>query len=253
MYNDWFTIGGLTIHGYGVMIGIGILAAFWLASRLGKRFGLDTDQIDNIIFVVLAAGYAGAKLTYCLVNWNQFITDPLSVLGSGGWVVYGGIICGFLGGYLYCRKKNLDFMKYFNVMIPCASLAQGFGRIGCFLAGCCYGKQTSAWYGVTFPAQSLGPGEGISVIPTQLISSAGDFLLMILLYLNLTKGKHPEYTGGYYLMGYSLGRFFIEFLRGDTARGFFGALSTSQVIAVFTFLLGAWLINRRQKEGEQAI
>ena len=253
MYNDWFKIGSLTIHGYGVMIAIGIFAAFWLASKLGRRFGLNGDYVDNLILITLAAGYAGAKLTYCLVNWKQFISDPLSVLGSGGWVVYGGIICGFLGSLAYCRYKKIDFMKYFNTMIPCASLAQGFGRIGCFFAGCCYGKETTSALGVTFPANSLGPGEGIKVLPTQLFSSAGDFLLMYLLYLNLTKGKHPEYTGGFYLMGYSLGRFFIEFLRGDTARGFFGALSTSQVIAIFTFLLGAWIINNTQKKGETVI
>lgn len=253
MYNDWLTIGGITIHGYGVMIAVGIFAAFLLSSKLAKQFGLDSDQVDNLILVVLASGYAGAKVIYCLVNWDQFVSDPLSVLGSGGWVVYGGIICGFLGSLVFCRRKKLDFMKYFNTLVPCVSLAQGFGRIGCFFAGCCYGKETSGWYGVSFPADSLGPGPGISVVPVQLISSAGNFLLAFLLYMNLRKGKHPEYTGGFYLMGYSLGRFFIEFLRGDTARGFFGPLSVSQAIAVFVFLLGAWLINRLQKEGETVL
>lgn len=239
MYNNWFTIGPLTVHGYGVMIAIGILAAFWLAEKLAKEHGLDAEKIDSFIFFVIIFGYACSKLLYCITVFDQFLADPMSVLGSGGWVVYGGVLGGILGAYLWCRKYGWDFKKHFEVLMPCVALAQGFGRIGCFFAGCCYGIKSNVM-GVSFPVDSLCP-VGHPVIPTQLIMSAGDFLIFFLTYHNLKKGKHPERTGAMYLILYSFGRFMIEFIRGDINRGFVGVLSTSQFIALFVFIAGLWL------------
>ena len=253
MFNDWLTIGPVTIHGYGVMIAIGILSAFWMAEKLAKKYDLNTDKIDNLVFIIVIFGYVCAKLVYCLTVFDQFIKDPMSVLGSGGWVVYGGIIGGVIAGWVYCRKINADFVHYFNVLAPCIPLAQGFGRIGCFFAGCCYGVETHSWFGVSFPAGSLGPGAGISVVPTQLIMAAGDFLIFAFLYFRLTKRGKIDDNAAWYLMLYSAGRFMIEFIRGDVVRGFIGPLSTSQFIAVFVFLFGAWLIWHRQRKAEASI
>ncbi|MCR5794778.1 MAG: prolipoprotein diacylglyceryl transferase [Solobacterium sp.] len=246
MHNDWLKIGGLTIHGYGVMIALGILAAFVLAEKLAEKKDLDKDNIDNMIFFCLVLGYICAKLTYVIVTFDEFIKDPLSVLGSGGWVVYGGIIGGVFAGWLWCRKHNWDFMHYFNVLIPCVALAQGFGRIGCFFAGCCYGMETDLPIGLVFPPGSLAPA-GVRLLPTQLMSSLFDFILFFILYRNLMKGRHPEKTAALYLVIYSAGRFLIEFVRGDAARGFIGVLSTSQLIALFTGALGIYLITRNNK------
>lgn len=249
MYNDWFHIGPVTIHGYGVMIALGILAAFYVCESLGKKHGLETEKIDNLVFICLAAGWGCSKLFYCLTNWKTFLQNPLAVLGSGGWVVYGGIIGGILGAMAYAKKNRWNFMKYFNTLICSVALAQGFGRLGCFLAGCCYGRETSH-FGVVFPEGSLAPA-GVPLIPTQLISSALDFLLFFILWRNLEKGKHPEDTGALYLMLYSIGRFMIEFIRGDEIRGYIGPFTTSQFIALFLFLLGAYLIWRRQRREEK--
>lgn len=249
MWNDWLTIGPFTVHGYGVMIAVGILFAFWLAEKQADRYGLEKDRIDNFILFVIAFGYACSKLTYCLVNFKQFMTDPLSVLGSGGWVVYGGVLGGILGAYLWCKKNKWDFMEYFNVLIPCVPLAQAFGRIGCFFAGCCYGIETNAWYGVTFPEGSLGPGPHVHVVPTQLISSFGDAMIFVILFFVILK-KHKNDTAAWYLILYSAGRFMIEFLRGDLERGSVWLFSTSQWISIFAFLLGAGLIYYRQKKTE---
>ena len=225
MYNDWLKIGPVTVHGYGVMIAIGILAAFWLSEKLARRHGLDAEKMDSFVFFVIIFGYACSKILYCITVFDQFLSDPFSVLGSGGWVVYGGILGGILGAYLYCRTHGWDFIRHLNVLIPCVALAQGFGRIGCFFAGCCYGIQTDSVIGVSFPVESLCP-VGHPVIPTQLIMSAGDFLIFFILMHNLEKGKHPDNTGAMYLILYSLGRFMIEFIRGDINRGFVGILST---------------------------
>ena len=135
--------------------------------------------------------------------------------------------------------------------MPGVAFAQGCGRIGCFLAGCCYGKETSAWYGVTFPADSLAPA-GVSLIPTQLISSAGDFLFALILFvlqrrLYKKNGKTSGAVAGVYLMLYAVGRFLIEFLRNDP-RGSVGVLSTSQFIAIFMFAAGAVLFGASMRK-----
>ena len=252
MFNDWFSIGPLTVHGYGVMIAVGILAASWLAAKLCKEYKLDYENIDSFIIFVIVIGYAFSKLTYCLTVFDQFLGDPLSVLGSGGWVVYGGILGGLLAALIWCKWKKWKFMDYFQVLMPCVSLAQGFGRIGCFFAGCCGGAVTDAWYGIQFPATSLAWNTTQKIIPTQLLSSAGDFLIFAFLMYNLKKGKHPEDTGAWYLILYSVGRFLIEFLRGDLIRGGIGPFSTSQFISLFVVVLGAYMIwNRQRKEEKQ--
>lgn len=252
MFNDWFSIGPLTVHGYGVMIAVGILAASWLATKLCKEYKLDYENIDSFIIFVIVIGYAFSKLTYCLTVFDQFLSDPLSVLGSGGWVVYGGILGGLLAALIWCKWKKWKFMDYFQVLMPCVSLAQGFGRIGCFFAGCCGGVVTDAWYGIQFPATSLAWNTTQKIIPTQLLSSAGDFLIFAFLMYNLKKGKHPEDTGAWYLILYSVGRFLIEFLRGDLIRGGIGPFSTSQFISLFVVVLGAYMIwNRQRKEEKQ--
>lgn len=252
MFNDWFSIGPLTVHGYGVMIAVGILAASWLATKLCKEYKLDYENIDSFIIFVIVIGYAFSKLTYCLTVFDQFLSDPLSVLGSGGWVVYGGILGGLLAALIWCKWKKWKFMDYFQVLMPCVSLAQGFGRIGCFFAGCCGGPVTDAWYGIQFPATSLAWNTTQKIIPTQLLSSVGDFLIFAFLMYNLKKGKHPEDTGAWYLILYSVGRFLIEFLRGDLIRGGIGPFSTSQFISLFVVVLGAYMIwNRQRKEEKQ--
>lgn len=248
MWNDWFSIGPITIHGYGVMIAIGILFAFYIAGKLAKENGLDPTKVDGLVFACVFGGFIGAKLVYILTVWNDFLKDPWLVIASSGFVVYGGIIAGILIGYLYCRKHHISFMNYFNYCIPAVAIAQAFGRIGCFFAGCCYGIPTDAWYGVKFPANSLGPGADIAVIPTELISSVGNFVIFALLLWNLKHGKHKEDTGAWYLILYGIGRFLIEFLRGDTIRGQIWIFSTSQFISIFVFLFGAYLIYRRQKK-----
>lgn len=247
MFNNWLTIGSVTIHGYGVMIAVGVILAFLIDEKLCDKFGLDGERIDTMIFAVLIGGYACSKALYCIIEWETFLESPMSVLGSGGWVVYGGIIGGLLTAYLFCKIHKWNFMDYFNVVVTSVALAQAFGRIGCFFAGCCYGIETDAFFGVTFPSGSLAPA-GVKLVPTQLIMSAGDFLIAGICYRNLTKGKHPEDTGALYLILYSVGRFFVEYIRGDL-RGEVGVFSTSQFISLFIFVLGAGLINYRQKKG----
>ncbi len=252
MFNDWFSIGPFTVHGYGVMIAIGILAAFYVAEKLADKNGLSKSHVDNLVFTVLISGYLVSKLTYVLVNFEAFLKDPMSVLGSSGWVVMGGLIGGILGAYVYSKINKIDFFAYFNLFMPSVALAQAFGRIGCFFAGCCYGAETTSKFSLVFPKGSLAPS-GVHLIPTQLISSFGDFVLFIILYKIYTNEDTKKETSAWYLILYSIGRFLVEFLRGDIERGTIGNLSTSQFLSVFTLLIGViYLIKiRKNKVGNK--
>lgn len=245
MYNDWFTIFGVTVHGYGVMIALGFLAAFLLSSLRAKGRGLSTDIITDLVLICLICGFAGGKLLYIIVEFDRFLQDPLQVLGSSGFVVYGGLILALLGAMVYCKRKKLNFLACFDVAAPAVALAQAFGRIGCFFAGCCYGRPTDAWFGITFPAGSLAPS-GVSLIPTQLFSAGGDLLLAVLLLLIDHRRHKDGALGGLYLIGYGLGRFAIEFLRNDP-RGNIAFLSTSQFVSLLFVPAGLYLLLRKTK------
>lgn len=246
MHNDWFQIGPFTVHGYGVMMAVGILSAIALAERLSKKHGLEYKKIDNFAFVTIISGFLCAKLLYVLTVLPQFFQNPLSVLGGGGWVVYGAIIGGLLGAYWYCKKHGWDYVKVLNIIIVTLPLAQAIGRIGCYFAGCCYGIETDAWYGVLFPKESLCP-TGHKVIPTQILMAIGDYIIFVILYYRLEKLKKIDKNVAVYLILYSAGRFFMEFIRGDRARGFVGVLSTSQFVGIFAFLFGLILYFRKSK------
>ena len=239
MYNDIFTIGRFTIHGYGLMIGIGVVCAILLAQVRAKKKGLSTDTFYSIALLALIFGFIGAKLLFCLVEFKAVIENPRLILSGDGFVLYGGIIGGVVAVMVYCRVKKVSFLQYFDLAAPSIALAQGFGRIGCFLAGCCYGRQTDSWFCLVFHNSQYAPN-GVKLLPTQLISSAGDFLITLVLLLYARKDRKRGKTGGLHLILYSVGRSAVELLRADY-RGAVGPLSTSQFISIFILLLGVLL------------
>ena len=142
-------------------------------------------------------------------------------------------------------------LSYLDLALPSVALAQGFGRIGCLLAGCCYGQETDSAFCIVFQNSAYAPN-GVPLVPTQIISSVLNFLHFGLLILFAKKWKKGEgqVTGLYFAL-YSAGRFVLEFFRGDLERGNVGALSTSQFIAIFAFLFGAALFVWAGKRGAQ--
>lgn len=228
---DLFSIGPVTIHGYGLMIGIGVILCIILAGKRAKQNNLSEDAIIDIAIYGLIFGFLGAKLLFMLIEWRTLIKDPLSVIGSEGFVVYGGIIAGVIAAIVYCRIKGLKFLKYFDIASASIALAQGFGRIGCLLAGCCYGRETHSHFGIVFPEGAMAPA-GVALIPTQIISSLGNFVIMTLLLIHYKHRKKDGDTGFVYMLLYGIGRFFVEFLRNDD-RGAVGIFSTSQFISLF--------------------
>ena len=243
MYNDLLSIGPVTIRGYGLMIGLGIVAAILLGEYRAKKRGLNGEAIYGLTFFAVVTGFVAAKLLFILTQWENFLKNPKAYLSFEGFVVFGGIIGAILSLYLYCRVKKLDLLDYLDLMAPSVALAQAFGRVGCFLAGCCYGRETDSCIGVVFTHSAYAPN-GVKLLPTQLFMSAGDLLLMLILLWYSSKKRMKGRTTMLYLILYSLGRFALEFLRNDN-RGTVGILSTSQFIGILTAIAGAigyWII-----------
>lgn len=256
MKNDLLTIGPFTVHTYGLMIAIGIIAALKVAEYRADKRNLDKDKIWNLTIISGVGGIICAKLLYILIEIKEVIKDPKILLElTNGFVVYGGIIGGVLLGFIYCKKNNLDFLKYFDLAVPSVALAQGFGRIGCFFAGCCYGKVTSGPFAIVYH-DSLSAPNGVRLIPTQLMFSGLNFLHFFILIILAKRIKTDGQVSALYIIFYSVGRFIMEYFRGDLDRGNVGLLSTSQFISVFMFLIGCGMFAyrylmtryRRQKE-----
>ena len=250
MQIDLFKIGPLTVHGYGAMIALGIFISYLIVMHQTKVKGYDENHVFNIVIISIITGILGSKIFYVLLNIKELIKDPVSVIGSEGFVVYGGIIIGTLCGYLYCRLKNLDFMRHASLILSVVPLCQCFGRIGCFMAGCCYGKETSSSLCVVFPENSMAPA-GVPLIPTQLMSSLGNFIIFCIVFNIFKTCKYEKYTVPIYLCLYSIGRFMIEFLRGDEGRGWVMGLSTSQFISIFILIVGIVLYIRVMSEQDR--
>lgn len=241
MKNELFSIGPFTVYGYGVMIAAGIFAGYFVSDFRAKRQRLDRDQVFYLILSCVLGGLVGSKLLFWMTEWRALLEDPSRILNLGdGFVVYGGILGGILTGYGYCRWKRLSFLKYFDLLMPSVALAQGFGRIGCLLAGCCYGRETGSVLHITFQNSSFAPN-GIPLVPTQIYSSVLDFLHFAVLLWIAGHKKGDGQVAGWYLIFYSIGRFLLEFFRGDLARGSVGILSTSQFIGIFTLAGGIGL------------
>ena len=246
MHPILFTLGPLTIYTYGVMMVAAFLAGTWLAAHAAEALpaqlrAISAEQMLDFTSLSLLSGLAGGRLLYILLQWRVFLEAPLEVfaLWHGGLVWYGGFLGGMLGAWFYTRASRLSYLRVMDQFIPFLALGHAIGRVGCFFNGCCYGRPTTAWYGVTFPGQMK------AVLPTQLFESAGLFFLYIALRLLQRPAvlRAPGKVLGAYLMGYAALRFSLEYSRGDQAIWWMG-LTLAQLISVAAGLLGVGLLIR---------
>lgn len=233
-----FDLFGVTFSSYGVMCALGIVFSLCLALFRTKKASLRTEYAFVTFTFALAFGLAGAFFTHMIVSYS--IQDLLSLLSRGaffeeyspGFVYYGGFIFGALGAYLASKVLHFHLLDYSASLIPALPLAHAFGRVGCFLAGCCYGIECP--FGVIYPPNSSAPAY-ISLFPVQLLESALLIAICVFLCLYLKKGTKNALRA--YVLMYAPTRFFIEFLRGDMHRGIFLHLSTAQWTSLILLLL----------------
>lgn len=243
MYPTLFTIGPFTVHSWGAFLALGFVVTLIFLRARAKKEGLSPDLISDLAFLVLLSGIVGARIFYILTSLSYYIEHPLEVfmVQRGGLVFYGGFISGALVGVAFVRIKKLPLLKMLDLFAPYVALGQAFGRIGCFLNGCCFGKKTEAFWGIHFPH------EEIARHPTQLYS-AGKMLIIFGLLLFLRRRK--RYDGElflYYIIFYSAARFAVEFLRADTLHLILG-FTIAQLISipVFFISLSAYIANSKR-------
>ncbi len=243
MRPELFSIGSFTVYSYGFMIAVGLALGLVIAEKRAPKVGLEPDHVFNILIAMIIGGALGGKLLYWIVEWKAVMEDPSMLLDFGnGFVIYGALFGGVLGIWIYSRIKKVSFIKYLDLAMPSVAFGQCFGRIGCFLAGCCYGKETDSWFHVVFHNSRIAPN-GVPLIPTQLISAGADMLHFFILIWIAKRFKGDGQVAGFYMIFYSIGRTLIEMLRDDP-RGAVGGLSTSQFISLFILILGVILVVR---------
>ena len=251
MHPVLYRIGSVTIYTYGVLVAAGVLSGLWLARRRAPAAGLDPERVWNLGVYMTLAALAGAKLWLVAFYWDYYIANPreiftLSTLQSGG-VWYGGLLTAIGVAVLYGRWAKLRFLPLADVYVAPLALGHSLGRLGCFAAGCCWGKPTAVPWAVTFTntyaAQFVGVPLGVPLHPTQLYEAAAEFtIFLILMHL----GQRQRFTGqlfASYAMLYGGARGAIELVRGDPGRTmlFGGAFSFMQVVSIALIILGAWL------------
>lgn len=257
MHPTLFKIGSFELASYGLMTALGYGAAcMYLVPRL-KKINLDKDTFWNLIFITFLGALIGAKLLFVLLNWNQLGATAAQKFSTiirdfrYGFVFFGGMITAVCALTIYIKKKKLPFFKVADFMIVGLPLGHALGRIGCLLAGCCYGRPTSLPWGVTFtdPHSLVAPELlGLPLHPTQLYESIANLILFFFLHKLYNKPHKDGMILLMYVACYSLLRFCIEFFRGDYRGIFVLGLSPSQWIAVCISLaaFSTWLILTKQ-------
>jgi phosphatidylglycerol:prolipoprotein diacylglycerol transferase len=250
MYPRLFTIpkflgiGPLTLHTYGVLMATALLVALWVAARQARRAGLDPARVTDLGIYALIAGLVGGKLALLLIDWRTYLERPrelLALLQSAG-VFYGGFVLALVLTLWYVRRARLPLWPTLDVLAPAVAIGQAIGRVGCFFAGCCYGRPWTGPWAVTFrdvyATRQVGTPVDIPLHPTQLYESAGTLLLFLALIWLAPRKKFHGMVILTYAAGYASLRFVIEFYRGDAIRGslFHGALSTSQFVALLVLI-----------------
>lgn len=254
MHPILFKVGPLTIHTYGVLVAAGFLLGLSLAIRQAKKEGISSNKIVDLGFYMLIAAIIGSRVLFVIINSAYYFKNPIAIfrIWEGGLMFYGGVLLAVPTAIWYMRKNELGIWSTADLFAPSISIGHAVGRLGCFAAGCCYGKPAEGLpWAVTFINSESLARTGIPLHPTQLYESAGEFINFLIL---ITLRRYQSFKGQLfwtYILLYSILRFTVEFFRGDEVRGFmYGGLSISQGISIIMFtgaIVG--LMVFRKKEG----
>jgi len=245
---------------YALMAVLGFVIAGFFCILEGKRKKIDVNDFI-ILFLVIALGILlGGHILYAITNFDEiiYLFQNLEKVTSfkmlfnilriifGGSVFYGGLIGAFIAILIYQRCKKVKLTKEIDIIAVAIPLFHFFGRIGCFLTGCCYGIEST--FGFVYHNSLMEAANHVKRLPIQLIEASFNLGLFIFLFYGLRKNKFENKIIYIYLIIYPIGRFIFEFFRGDEIRGFFLGLSTSQIISIFLFVFSLLkLILKKRK------
>ena len=257
MHPILFKIGPLTIHSYGFFMALGVAAGLGLLYRQARRRGLDANRLIDAAFYIMIVSLVGAKLILFLGDFSYYVSHPKELLwiARSGGVFQGGLAFGVLFALWYFRKYKLPTWKIADVVAPALALGHGFGRIGCFLAGCCYGRACRLPWAANFQDAYAHSLTGVPIHqdlhPVQLYEAVLNFGNALVLYLLLRRNKTDGRVFSFYVINYAVIRFFTEMFRGDhSASGYlfegpsaYLSLSVSQGFCLVALAAGLILLR----------
>ena len=235
MFPTLISLGPLTIHTYGLLVAVGFVAGLSVTIRLGKDQGIGSQQVLDMAFFMAAAGLVGSRLLYVAMKWEYFGSHPIDILmiWRGGLVFHGAVLGAILALFWYTRKRDLSFWDAGDLWAPGTALGLAIGRIGCFMAGCCYGKPTDHPFAVVFThPESLAP-LNVPIHPTQLYASALSVTIFVILIFIHRKKKYAGQVVLWFMLLHSFARLVVERFRGDD-RGLIAAtqMTPTQLTAI---------------------
>jgi len=244
-----------------VLVSLGVLIGLWISVRNSAKLGINPDRAWDLGILVVLCGIVGSKALYIINEWSHYAANPsdifsVSTLQAGG-VFSGGLIAALLAATWYMRRHGLPALRTTDAFAPGLALGHAIGRIGCFTAGCCYGKETHHWWGVTFTSlfanQNAGTPLNVPLEPTQLFEAAVEFANFLFLMWLLKRRKFDGQVFATFAIIYGVARFFLEYLRDDPGRGsvFGGMITGTQLIAIG--LVGGGLLIWWYKSGTKPV
>ena len=255
MHPILFEVGNWPVYSYGVLLAAAYLAGLQLAVIRARKSGMDGARVMDLGIYLIIAALVGAKLMLVIVDFDHFRSQPgelLSLVRAGG-VFYGGLIFAFAVGMWLVRRYKLPVWKAADAYAPGIALGHVIGRLGCLLAGCCYGKPTDLPWGVTFTspvaAANVGTPLGIPLHPTQLYDAGAELLILAFLLIFEKRGRpFAGRTFWLYMLLYAISRFVVEMFRGDD-RGTMAGLSTSQIVSLLVVPAAIVMLMRLSRRG----
>lgn len=244
MHSIAFKIGSITIHWYGVFVALGFFAGLWTASRRARMAGITREEVFDIGPWLIVGGIAGGRILYVMSYWReQFAAKPfpeIFMVQHGGLVFYGGLIGAIAAAMTYLKLKKLSVWKMADILAPSIALGYAFGRIGCLMNGCCYGRPCDLPWAIHFPADHATHGVGVH--PTEIYDSLlnlGFYGFLAWLY---RRRKFDGQVFAIYLIGYALLRSFVEYFRGDYPIYYGGWATPAQLVSVGILAVGLLLL-----------
>jgi phosphatidylglycerol:prolipoprotein diacylglycerol transferase len=247
-------LGPVIIDGYGLALVVAVLAALFFLNITAPRAGVSPKKAFDLAFWLIIVGLLGSRAAYVVFHLKSYVNQPLNSLKywEGGLMFQGGLLSGLLLTIILAFLKRLNFLVMADAIAPALALGQAIGRIGCLLAGCCYGRiaPEKLPIALTFPLGSIAPS-GLPLYPTQIMESVGLFLIIIVLTLVLRRPRPVGLVLAYYLALSGLLRFAVDFYRGDNRGPKILLLAPTSwaalAILVTGLTLGIIILNRRKK------
>ncbi|MDU5069731.1 prolipoprotein diacylglyceryl transferase [Finegoldia magna] len=236
-----FSIFGIDIMWYGILISLGVVLGYVVAVKLAKIENISENAILDILIWALPLAILGARVYYVIFEWDYYSQNLREIIDirGGGLAIYGGIIAAVTTCYVICKKKNLKFLKMLDIFMPAIALGQAIGRWGNFINKEAYGTPTNLPWAITI--------EGVKVHPTFLYESLGDFIIfLVLVYIFKNKKKFHGQITSLYMILYGILRFFVEGLRTDSL--YIGALRVSQLVSIVIVIFGI-ILQIKYKKG----